>query len=292
MKNKLPLIAALLAGIAFAAESRIITIEGRRTGDLRNGPYEYSGDVKAKVQDLNITSPSASLAGPSGQSITEAQGKRIANFSGGVQVVRGRLTATGPSLAYSEATGLGVLNGPTKIIQKPAKQGDDEVNITAGKASFDVDTNVSTSTGEVKIVSGKQSGSADTVIFDEKLDLAVMKDNQTVSLLREPRKQGENALKINAKESRMLTGDKILLATGGVTLVSGDTTTTGDELYYDDDTGIAVVVGRPAKSVSGKSGNSSGITSGAIQQNTRNNQVKQLGSYKIPKEKFKLTSEK
>ncbi|HWG86035.1 MAG TPA: LptA/OstA family protein, partial [Deinococcales bacterium] len=282
MKKLTLAVLAMVAGLALAAENvRIINVKAdKSTGNPRSGPLELSGNVRGTVQSLEITSPQGTLAAPEGATLAEATGKRIATFTGGVKVVRGRLNANGPTLSYNEASGLGVLNGPTKIVQKPAKEGDDEVNITAGKASFDVDTNVSTSTGDVKIVSGKQSGSAETVVFDEKLDLAVMKDNRTVSLLREPRKPGENALRINAKESRMLTGDKTLLATGGVTLVSGDTTTTGDELFYDDDTGIAVVVGRPAKSVSGKSGNSSGITSGAIQQNTRNNQVKQLGSYK------------
>jgi hypothetical protein len=39
-----------------------------------------------------------------------------------------------------------------------------------------------------------------------------------------------------------------------VTLVDGDLVTTGTSLYYDDNSGIAIVIGNPAKSENAKEG--------------------------------------
>jgi lipopolysaccharide transport protein LptA len=282
---------AAVASLAIAAEStRIITVKAdKSTGNPRTGPFELTGNVRGTVQNLVIVAPQGSLSAPEGTPMPEAAGKRVAAFQGGVKVTRGRLTATGPSLNYSESTGQGVLSGPTKILQKAAKEGDDDVNIEAGKATFDVDNDISTSSGDVRIVSGKQSGNADTVVFDEKKELAKMNDAQSVKLTREPRKQGENRLDITAKEARMLTGEKLLVATGGITLISGDNTTTGDSLYYDDEAGIATVIGRPAKNVSKKTGTTQGTT---LINNTRSGKVTVGKAFTIPLAKFKLEGEK
>lgn len=287
--------ALILAGLALAQPAgRIISIEapgGRRTGSPRTGPLEYAGNVKGSVQELVITAPKATLSAPQGQDLGESEGKRTASFEGSVQVTRGRLTATGPSLVYQESTGVGTLKGPTRAVQKPEKAGDDEVIITAAQASFDVDADTSTSTGDVKLVSGKQSGQSDKLVFEEKRELAVLTDASKVDLVREPKDAGDKRLTIAAREARMLTGKKLLIANGGVTLVSGDTTTTGTELYYDDNKDIAYVFGRPALSLNKK--DNSRVTGSALTQNTRNNQVRIGGSnFQIPRADFKLTGEK
>ncbi|HEX2864755.1 MAG TPA: LptA/OstA family protein [Deinococcales bacterium] len=289
----LPALAVILIGGAMAADSstRVITVKAAKmTGNPRTGPFEFTGNVTGKVKDLSITAASATLSAPNGVNITEAEGKRTAEFSNDVTVMRGRLTATGPSLTYAESTGVGVLKGPTKAVQKAQKAGDDDVIITAGQASFDVDTNISTSTGRVNIVNGKQGGKAAKVVFDETKSLAVLSDPQTVSLTREPRKAGENRLTITAREARMLTDNKTLIATGGVTLVSGDNVTTGDSLYYDDAKNLATVVGRPARNVNKKRGDE--ISGTTIVNNTRTNQVNIGKSFTLPAGNFKLTGEK
>ena len=288
----------VIFGVALAAAgSRVIEIEGgRQQGDLRFGPYKYSEGVKATVQKLKIESTDGSLTAPTGLEMSKAQGKRTAGFNGGVTVTRGRLTAKGPSLEYKEETGLGVLAGPTNIVQKPEKAGEDDVLITALKATFDVDTNISTSEGSVKLINGKQSALSSKVVFDEETNLGCLTDSKTVLLVREPKKTGDPKLVITAKEARVLTETNTLVAIGGVTLVSGDNTTTGEALYYDDEKETAWVIGNtatktPAKNVNKKAGAT--VTGGTIINYTKKNQIERLGNpFKIPFEKFKCAESK
>jgi lipopolysaccharide export system protein LptA len=282
---------ALVSGLVLAASGRVITIEGGKfKGDLRNGPLEYSGDFIGSVQNLKIKGQKATLSAPSGKSLGEAEGQRIAAFDGGVVVTRGRLTAKGPSLEYKESTGLGVLAGPTNVVQKPEKAGDDDVVITAATSTFDVDSDVSTSEGSVKLVNGRQSGSSDKIVFDEKANLACLTGSKNVSLVREPKKEGQSKLTISSKESRVLTETNLLYAVGAVTLISGNNTTTGDTLYYDDEKEIAYVSGRPAKNVNKKDGTV--ISGSTIVNNTKLSQVKLGSAFAVPLEKFKCPSNK
>ena len=280
----------VIFGVALAAAgSRVIEIEGgRQQGDLRFGPYKYSEGVKATVQKLKIESTDGSLTAPTGLEMSKAQGKRTAGFNGGVTVTRGRLTAKGPSLEYKEETGLGVLAGPTNIVQKPEKAGEDDVFITALKATFDVDNNVSTSEGSVKLVNGKQSATSSKVVFDEETNLGCLTDSKTVTLVREPKKAGDKRLVITAKEARVNTDKNIVIATGGVTLVAGKNTTTGDSLYYDDDKNIAYILGNPAKNVDKNGGGISGTT---LVNNTAKEQVQIGKPFKIPFDSFKCPSD-
>ena len=117
-----------------------------------------------------------------------------------------------------------------------------------------------------------------------------------MTLVREPKKAGDPKLVITAKEARVLTETNTLVAVGGVTLVAGDNTTSGDALYYDDDKETAWVVGNvdkkiPAKNVNKKSGAT--VSGGTIINYTKKNQVDKLGTpFKIPFEKFKCASDK
>jgi lipopolysaccharide export system protein LptA len=283
---------AALTGFTLAQSTgRVINIKGGQvSGNPRNGPLEFSGDFTATVQNLKIKGNKASLSAPQGSTLSESEGKRVAAFDGGVVVTRGRLTAKGPSLEYKESTGLGVLAGPTNVVQKPEKAGDDDVIITAATSTFDVDTDVSTSEGSVKLVNGRQSGASDKIVFDEKANLACLTGSKNVSLVREPKKEGQNKLTIVSKESRVLTETNLLYAVGAVTLISGNNTTTGDTLYYDDEKEIAYVTGRPAKNVNKKDGTT--ISGSTIINNTKLSQVKLGNAFAVPLEKFKCPSNK
>jgi lipopolysaccharide export system protein LptA len=294
MKTKtfVSLFLAAITGIALAQSTgRVINIKGGLAeGNPRNGPLEFTEDFTATVQKLQIKGKKATLTAAQGSTLSESEGKRIASFEGGVVVTRGRLTAKGPSLEYKESNGLGVLAGPTNVVQKPEKAGDDDVIITSATSTFDVDSDVSTSEGSVKLVNGRQSGSSDKIVFDEKANLACLTGSKSVSLVREPKKEGQNKLTIVSKESRVLTETNLLYAIGAVTLVSGNNTTTGDTLYYDDEKEIAYVSGRPAKNVNKKDGT---VVSGStIVNNTKLSQVKLGSAFAVPLEKFKCPSSK
>ena len=79
-------------------------------------------------------------------------------------------------------------------------------------------------------------------------------------------------------------------------LVSGDNTTTGEALYYDDEKETAWVIGNtatktPAKNVNKKAGAT--VTGGTIINYTKKNQIERLGNpFKIPFEKFKCAESK
>ncbi|UBV42289.1 hypothetical protein LAJ19_11740 [Deinococcus taeanensis] len=274
------------------AGKRLITIEGGPRGDVRNGPLTFVGNpVKARVSTLNIEAAQAVLAAPKGTPLIEAKGRRTANFTGNVKVDRGRLSATGSSLAYDESTGQGVLNGSASATFVPENKADgDTVTIRAATMSLDVDNDESTSTGNVTLSNGAQSGKADKLIFDEKRELALL--TGTPSLTRAA-KSGQKELIITGQEVRALTKSKTLYVRGGVKLVQGTTTTTGDAVYYDDRKNVAYVVGN-AVSVDSKSRVTvKAPASGYLEQRTDLARVRALNAaYKIPTDQFRLTREK
>jgi lipopolysaccharide transport protein LptA len=273
------------------AGKRLITIEGGPRGDVRNGPLTFIGSpVKAKVSTLNIEASQAVLAAPKGTALIEAKGKRTADFTGNVKVNRGRLTATGNALAYSEATGQGVLNGSASATFTPEKGEGDTVTIKAAQMSLDVDDDRSTSTGSVTLSNGAQSGKADKLVFDEKRELALLTGSPS---LTRAAKANQKELIITGQEVRALTKTKTLYVRGGVKLVQGTTTTTGDAVYYDDKKNVAYVVGN-AVSVDSKSKVTvKAPASGYLEQRTDLARVRALNAaYKIPTDQFKLTGEK
>ena len=233
--------ALLLAGAALAQDAadpngRIIRIELQ----------------EATVSNLTILSGHAMLAVPQDQQdellLADAEGSREATFDGGVRVLRGRLEADGPGLVYSEATGLGVLQGPAVINIAPADEDDDPVRIDAGQVEFDVDSDMSSSSGDVVLVSGNQTATASQLVYAEERDLGVLTagDGQ-VRIVRTDEDGGE--LVITADEVRVLTDDGKLYASGNVTVLDGDITSTGSEVFFDDEASRAEVLGSPARSV-------------------------------------------
>ncbi len=134
--KRFALLSAALVGVSLAQApaTRVLKIESKSfTGDLRNGPYTFNGSaaapIKATVSTIRISAPRAVLVAPSGTPITSAEGKRTADFTGNVTVTRGRLAAKGPSLSYSESTGVGVLKGGASATFASEKKDEDPVII-------------------------------------------------------------------------------------------------------------------------------------------------------------------
>jgi lipopolysaccharide export system protein LptA len=243
-------------------DRRIITIDGSggtQRGNLRSGPiiYEHPDPqgIRATVSTLTILGNYAELTAPEGTSIARG-GERTASFQNGVQVERGRLTATGPTLTYSEATGLGVLAGPAAIVVAPEAEGGDPVTIDANEVAFDVDTDRSTSSGDVRLVNGNQTAESGTLVYEEGRNLGVLRSEGAQATITRTEDDG-SAMVITANEIRVLTDEKKLYAVGDVTVVDGSITSTGAVVFFDDDTGIAEVIGAegaPARAVDADTG--------------------------------------
>lgn len=291
-----------LVVLAQGKEQRIITIEapgGQRYGNLRNGPWVYEagkpGGVIGKVKDLEIKATRATLEAPQGKTMQEAEGERVASFEGNVVVKRDRMTASGPKLVYRESDGQGTLQGNAHMRQEPKDKKSDPVEVFAPRMTFDVDTNISSSEGGVTLKNGRQEGRSEAVYYEENRGLAVLNDTKEVVLLR--KREGKGDLVIRAKEIRSLTDQKRLLATGGVTLVDGEITTTGASLLYNDNTGEATIVaGRvgnqnvPARSVNAKE--RATLSGNSLLHNVNRSQVRVLARPpRLPVNDFRKLSE-
>lgn len=245
-----------------AEDRRIITIDGSggtQRGNLRAGPiiYEHPDPhgITATVSTLTIFGRYAELAAPEGTSIGTG-GQRTASFQSGVFVERGRMTASGPSLSYSEATGLGVLEGPAVITVAAGNDGGDPVEILANSVEFDVDTDRSTSSGAVRLTNGNQTATAEQLIYEEVRTLGVFTSAGTQARMTRIDDDGSEMI-ITADEIRVLTDEKLLYASGSVTVVDGPITSTGQFVFFDDTTGIAEIIGvqgQPARAVDSDSG--------------------------------------
>ncbi|WP_299427916.1 LptA/OstA family protein [uncultured Meiothermus sp.] len=292
----------MLVVLAQSKEQRIITIEapgGQRSGNLRNGPWVYEGGrpggVIGRVKDLEINATRATLEAPQGKTMQEAEGERVASFEGNVVVKRDRMTAGGPRLVYRETNGRGTLDGNARMRQEPRDRNSDPVEVTAPRMTFEVDTNISTSEGGVTLRNGRQEGRSDGVYYEEDRGLAVFNDDREVVLIR--KREGKGDLVIRAREIRSLTDEKRLLATGGVTLVDGDITTTGASLVYNDNTGEATIVaGRvgnqnvPARSVNARE--RATLSGNSLLHNVNRSQVRVLAQPpRLPVNDFRKLSE-
>src|SRR5690606_32148179 len=166
--------------------------------------------IRATVSTLTILGSYAELTAPEGTSIARG-GERTASFQNGVQVERGRLTATGPTLAYSEATGLGVLEGPASIVVAADEEGGDPVTIDANEVAFDVDTDLSTSSGDVRLVNGNQTAESGTLVYEEGRNLGVLRSEGAQATITRTEEDG-SAMVITADEIRALPDDETGIA--------------------------------------------------------------------------------
>lgn len=301
MKRPLVLLSMLALTTALAAQvDRVLRFDTAANvqGNLRNGPINYTGKdgnpIKASVNNVNITAPSATLTAPAGSTLAGSEGKRTAVFSGGggdVNVVRGRLTARGGQLAYSEATGQGVLtSGPSAVFVPETKDDGDPVNIKAAQMSLDVDTNMSTSTGSVELTSGTQTGRGDKLIFDEDKSVGVLTGSPSLTRAASAK---QKELTITGAEARVVTKGKLLYVKGKVKLVQGTSTTTGDAVYYDDKNNVAYVVGNAVSSDSKTGTKVTALKNGYLEQRTDLGRVRALSkTFNIPTDRFLLTGEK
>jgi lipopolysaccharide transport protein LptA len=235
-------------------EKRIIRIDsssGNQEGDLRFGPIVYTHPdpegVKATVSNLSIFGQQAELRGPDGEeiSLTDAEGRRIATFSGGLRVTRNRLEAKGPDLVYTEEDGLGKMTGNVDIVIAPEEEDGDPVNITAESADFDVDTDVSISRGNVELVNGNQTATANEVIYEEERELGKLTSEGGQVTMTRTDEDGETTT-ITADVIYALTETEQLHAIGNVTVVDGAIISEGDEVFFDDEKSRAEIVGSPA----------------------------------------------
>jgi lipopolysaccharide export system protein LptA len=262
MRRSLSLMTCLLLAAALAqqaGEERIIRIDSEGasvSGNLRFGPHEYTHPepegIVATVSNLTILSSQATLDVPADEQgqvlLSEAEGRRLAKFQGGVRVLRGRLEATGPTLRYSEATGLGLLAGGAEIRIEPADESDDPVQIMTEEVEFDVDNDTSVSRGEVRLVSGNQRADADRLLFEEGRSLACLSTEEGQVTLTRTDANGDE-LTITADEACVLTEEEKLYARGNVTVVDGSITSTGEQVFFDDERALAEIIGSPARSV-------------------------------------------
>jgi len=239
------------------SNERVITVEysggNRKAVDFRYGPWIYSHPDEEGIvgtvgtdssSQLTIYAQEAELKAPEDVLIATA-GERIANFTGGVRVARKRLTALGEALEYSEETGFGELSAQeqVEITVLPKENDGDLTEIKATSATFDVDTDISVSRGNVTLNSGSQSAAAEELTFEQGLDLAVMtspEDQVTVT-----RSNDDGELIITADTIRVLSESKKLMASGNVKLVDGAITTTGEVVFFDDEIERAEVFGTP-----------------------------------------------
>ena len=157
--------------------------------------------------------------------------------------------------------------------------------------SFNVDTDTSVSRGNVVLTSGNQSGEAQELIFEEERDLAVMRNENGQVVVQRQNDDG-SFLTITADEISVLTNEDTLLATDNVTIVDGDITSTGNTLYFDDETSRAEIVGNPATSVDSAQGIE--LSGARLEQRTDIDVVRVLDET-VPSEfdasQFNLTSE-
>ncbi|HLU82248.1 MAG TPA: LPS export ABC transporter periplasmic protein LptC, partial [Trueperaceae bacterium] len=119
-----------------------------------------------------------------------------------------------------------------------------------------VDTDRSTSTGGVHLVNGNQTADAEELIFEEEANLGVLTSTGAQAVITRLDEDG-TTMTITADEIRVLTDTNKLYARGNVTVVDGPITSTGSIVFFDDETGIAEVIGSsgaPARSVDADSG--------------------------------------
>lgn len=256
------LLGAVLAQDAEEVQAqRVITIDGSggtQSGNLRTGPllYEHPDQwgIVATVSSLTILSQKAELHSPSGASISVA-GERVAMFPEAVQVDRGRMEATGTSLTYNERIGIGELAGRAEIHVASTTEDGDTTIIFADRVEFDVDTDQSTSHGNVELTSGNQYAEAESLDYEEERGLGRLYGEEQVRVERTATNGG--LLIITADEIRVLTDTKQLYAIGAVHVVDGDVESWGGVVLFDDESGIAEIIGsagEPALAVDSSSG--------------------------------------
>lgn len=124
-----------------------------------------------------------------------------------VFIRQGRMLASGTRLVYDNGTGLAELAGPVRL--RRSGSGDSpEILASASALTFDIDTDLSTLTGEVVVSSGRRTSHADVLVLDEREGLAQLSGTPARSV------EGENAIRGDELLYYLDTDDVIV--SGGV----------------------------------------------------------------------------
>lgn len=264
-------ILVLLVGLAQdeVSQERIISIEttdGSRSGNIRYGPINYDhpepDGVVATVSTLTIFSSNAQLRGPAeieGEerpTLAQAQGSREATFTGGVNVERGRLTATGPDLFYSETEGLGTLTGGTEIVVAPRSESvatpiegaegeageaaeapaeGEEAEVIGEEAEETSDE----ASEEVEITETEEATSEEVETEDAATEEATDEETATEEAPSDIA-QGEPVF-ITADEADFNVDTDVSISRGNVSLVNGNQTAQAEEIEYEEERTLGVL---------------------------------------------------
>jgi lipopolysaccharide export system protein LptA len=91
-----------------------------------------------------------------------------------VTLEQGRTTVKGVKFFLDEGTNIGTMDGPIDL-QRQADGDSPSLNAKADKLDFNVDTDLSTLSGNVTVTSEDRVSTADELEFDEKNGIAIMK---------------------------------------------------------------------------------------------------------------------
>lgn len=97
-----------------------------------------------------------------------------------VTLEQGRTTAKGVRFFLDQGTNIGTMDGPVNLLR--AAEGDSPgLSADAEKLEFNVDTDISTLSGNVTVTSEDRVSNADELEYDEKNGIAIMKGNPAKS---------------------------------------------------------------------------------------------------------------
>ncbi|MBI3961155.1 MAG: hypothetical protein HY335_00245 [Deinococcus sp.] len=233
----------------------VITIENTRTRITANralilaapGQRFEEGSRLARIGRLSLEDIQPIADNVDGLFITQ---RDVENLSpeGAVDVslVRDRLTATGPLLDYSEATGEGVLYGPVQAVQTP-REGEEPLLIQSERIEFDVDEEFTVAMGDVRFAQGRVSGESERAEVTQGTDVAVLDgtEQERIAVARSSSDPEEEPLRLAADQLRIRTDVRVTLALGapGRRASFDDNGTTGEaeSIEFDDTTGVAIL---------------------------------------------------
>lgn len=124
-----------------------------------------------------------------------------------VFIVQGRTVASGTRLVYDNGTGLAELDGPVRLL-RTAEGDSPEITANAASLTFDVETDLSTLSGDVAVSSGERISHADVLVLDEAAGLAQLTGDPARSV------EGNNTIR-GSELLYYLDADEVVV-TGGV----------------------------------------------------------------------------
>ena len=93
-----------------------------------------------------------------------------------ITISEGRTTTKGKSLVYDNATGIGEVDGPIQLNRR--KEGDSPaLTASSSRLSFNVDNDLTTLRGKVKVESEGRTSEADVLELDEEAGFAILRGN-------------------------------------------------------------------------------------------------------------------